>query len=76
MDADKNRTTLSIGDGDPAIKSNEGIIGTGHYRAQPGVRQIGPKSARHIEGDALFRDDVRRDAPSVEAAMPCVDDYG
>ena len=76
MDADKNRATLSIGDGDPSIKSNEGIIGPGHYRAQSGVRQIGPKTPRHIEGDAFFRDDVRRDAPSVKAAMPRIDDYG
>lgn len=75
MDADKNRAALSIGDGDPAIKSNEPVIGTGHHRAQPGLRQVGPKPARHIEGDAFFRDDVRRDASSVESAMPRVDDY-
>lgn len=76
MDADKNCAALSIGDGDPAIKSNEGIIGAGHHRAQSGVRQISPKPARHIEGDAFLGDDVRRDAPSVKPAMPRIDDYG
>ena len=58
MNADENRATLSVGDGDPAIEGHESITGTGHDRAQPGIRQIGAKPARDIEGDAFFRDDV------------------
>src|SRR6202011_399875 len=76
MNADKNRVSIRVGDGDAGTERNKDVAVSRHYNAITVRLKDRFQSLRNVQGHCFFRNTLPRNSAAVVSAVAGIDDHG